>query len=408
MALNTAALPPTVAEGENQALVRGYIDRLLMSLLDQISLSSSEGRPSITLRCRPNSATCVINTTNRALEGCRNEETYRSYSWPGSTAYESWKFTVIIRFLGVVDHALRTGQLISKRRVALLNFDAKGALSSFRSSNTRDIFYIDPAYFRSQQTVNCVVDELAYTIGVDRTALNVEAAGKGLVAGCFRLKRDSTVIVDAQITEDTMVPRIQDSDEIDISGARWVFIIEKDAIFHRLVRSSYHTRAIMGDGILITGKGYPDISTRKFVHRLFDVASNSKHRAPRFYALVDGDPHGIAIMSTYKYGSLAHLHENARLGIPGLQWLGLRITDAILASESSGANDLLFLTARDRTKIIAMLRNSPVWSSNGPEPEWRVELQRMLLLNVKAEIEMLYEQDGGLETWIDHKLFRQT
>lgn len=69
--------------------------------------------------------------------------------------------------------------------------------------------------------------------------------------------------------------RIESTDEIDISGARWVFIIEKEvclaslqlnatgwvladlvfqpkAVFHRLVRSSYPTRAIMGNGILIT------------------------------------------------------------------------------------------------------------------------------------------------------------
>lgn len=37
----------------------------------------------------------------------------------------------------------------------------------------RDIYYIDPAYFRSQDTVDTVIDELAYTIGVDRGALNV-------------------------------------------------------------------------------------------------------------------------------------------------------------------------------------------------------------------------------------------
>lgn len=54
-----------------------------------------------------------------------------------------------------------------------------------------------------------------------------------------------------------------------------------------------------------------------------------------------------------------------------------------------------------------MLRNSPVWAVGGPEPEWRTELQQMLMLNVKAEIELLYEQDGGLEAWINRKMFRQ-
>lgn len=112
-------------------------------------------------------------------------------------------------------------------------------------------------------------------------------------------------------------------------------------------------------------------------------------------------------MSTYKYGSMAHLHENAKLSLPGLAWLGIRVADAILVSESPGAGQILSLTASDRRKILAMLRNNPVWASDGPEREWVAELQRMLLLNVKSEIEMLYDQNGGLEAWIDRKLFRQ-
>lgn len=38
---------------------------------------------------------------------------------------------------------------------------------------TRDIYYIDPEFFRVQCTVDRIVDDLAYTIGVNRTALNV-------------------------------------------------------------------------------------------------------------------------------------------------------------------------------------------------------------------------------------------
>ncbi|KAJ5992653.1 hypothetical protein N7451_008377 [Penicillium sp. IBT 35674x] len=111
-------------------------------------------------------------------------------------------------------------------------------------------------------------------------------------------------------------------------------------------------------------------------------------------------------MSTYKYGSLAHLHENARLAVSGLKYLGIRVSDAVIDSDVSGSV-LLPLTARDHRKILSMLRNSPIWADDGPEPEWRVELQRMLMLNGKAEIETIYERDGGLEAWIDRKMFRQ-
>lgn len=155
------------------------------------------------------------------------------------------------------------------------------------------------------------------------------------------------------------------------------------------------------------GKGYPDFMTRTFLRAMSDSATNQSRHPPRFYALTDGDPHGMAIMSTYKYGSAAHLHQNARLSIPRLQWLGLRVTDIIAVPEVLGDTALLSLTMRDRKKIVAMLRNSPVWASDGPEPEWRAELQRMLVLNLKAEIEILYGCQGGLEGWINRRMFRQ-
>ncbi|KAJ5405975.1 Winged helix-turn-helix transcription repressor DNA-binding [Penicillium sp. CMV-2018d] len=366
--------------------VQEFIDNTLAALIHGLSQSPVEAHISITLKRRASPMACIINPITGALEASPRVETHRKYSWPGKTAHEAWKFTAILRILAILDQAIRTGQLISKR----------------------DIYYIDPEFFRVQYVVDHIVDDLAYTIGVNRTALNVEAAAKGLVTGEFRLIRGSHILIDAQsVTEDSLIPRIEDGDEIDISRVRWVLVIEKEAVFHRLARISYHTRALAGEGIMVTGKGYPDFMTRTFLRAMSDSASNQSRRPPRFYALTDGDPHGMAIMSTYKYGSAAHLHQNARLSIPRLQWLGLRVTDIIAVPEVLGDTALLSLTMRDRKKIAAMLRNSPVWASDGPEPEWRAELQRMLVLNLKAEIEILYGCQGGLEGWINRRMFRQ-
>lgn len=41
---------------------------------------------------------------------------------------------------------------------------------------------------------------------------------------------------------------------------------------------------------------------------------------------------------------------------------------------------------------------------DGPELEWRAELQTMMMLNIKAETEVLYGTRGGLEGWIDRKM----
>ena len=112
----------------------------------------------------------------------------------------------------------------------------------------------------------------------------------------------------------------------------------------------------------------------------------------------------MAILSTYKFGSVAHARENGRLNIPGLQPLEFNTSDIVIGADPLGDDALLPLTARDRRKIVAMLTNSPVWAVDGPEPEWRAELQQMLMLNLKAETEILYQRDGGLEGWIDRKM----
>lgn len=111
-------------------------------------------------------------------------------------------------------------------------------------------------------------------------------------------------------------------------------------------------------------------------------------------------------MSTYKYGSMAHTHENWKLNIPSLRWLGLRTSEVVESLGPDGDEALMSLTRRDRRKVVSMLSKNPVWAVDGPEPEWRVELQRMLMLNVKAEVEILYDREDGLEKWIDREMRR--
>ncbi|KAB8199034.1 meiotic recombination protein spo11 [Aspergillus parasiticus] len=359
--------------------VKRYINETLSSTLDE--LSTPDGRPAITLKRNSRNASLFINPTSRALES-NGIDTYITYSWPGANTFEAWKFTVVFRVLTVVADAIDTGVVVSKR----------------------DIYYSDPACFGTQRIVDTIVDDLAYTIGVDRSALNVEAAAKGLVAGYCSLLTKFGEIMDVQSpSKGCLVPSSQDDREINISGASWVLIIEKEAIYRRLTRSNYHTRAAAGKGILITGKGYPDLSTRAFIRKIYENSRRSD-KALRFYGLVDSDPDGMAIMSTYKYGSMAHTNQNGRLNIPCLWWLGLRTSDVVSGAPSNDDWALNRLTVRDRTKIVNMLSNNPVWAAEGPELEWRAELQQMLMLNLKAEIEILYDWDGGLEGWIDQKM----
>lgn len=120
---------------------------------------------------------------------------------------------------------------------------------------------------------------------------------------------------------------------------------------------------------------------------------------------MDFDPYGIGILSTYKYGSIRLAHENTHLTVPSIRWLGVQSQD-LPSKESDDESGLLRLTARDRRIAVKMLER-PTFAEDGPEPMWRRELQVMLMLNTKAEIQHLSGSEGGLEQWLASKLLSE-
>jgi meiotic recombination protein SPO11 len=118
------------------------------------------------------------------------------------------------------------------------------------------------------------------------------------------------------------------------------------------------------------------------------------------FTFVDFDPDGIGIMSTYKYGSKNLAHESADLSVPSIQWLGVRSADMVKAGET--AEGVMRLTERDR-RLAAKMLERDLYRDGGEETEWRRELQVMLILNRKAEIQIL-GNGSALEKWLDRKL----
>ena len=112
-------------------------------------------------------------------------------------------------------------------------------------------------------------------------------------------------------------------------------------------------------------------------------------------------------MSTYKYGSLNLSHENAGLNVPSIQWLGIQSRDVLARNEHDEYSGLLRLSARDRKKAADMLEKSEVLQEGGMEKVWRRELQVMLMLNVKAEMEVLADRQGGVKGWVEEKLLEK-
>ncbi|KAH0542284.1 hypothetical protein FGG08_003311 [Glutinoglossum americanum] len=234
------------------------------------------------------------------------------------------------------------------------------ALISGVVTTKRDMYYKDPALFLRQDVVDKHVDDIACTFGVERGFLNVElvpvkvAAAKGLVAGALKLMK-------------------KDQSTLDYAS---------------------------GD----EAKGYPDISTRAFLRLLSRAKPTASQNAfLPIYALVDFDPDGLGILSTYKYGSVALAHENAQLTVSSIRWLGVRSGD-LQGGSTDEVQGLLGLSARDRGKALKMLGNEVF----AEEFEWRREMQVMLFLNFKAEIQVMSGFGKvGLEKWIEERVLDQ-
>lgn len=208
------------------------------------------------------------------------------------------------------------------------------------------------------------------------------------------------------------------------------FLTHNQSTFRTLASSRLHNTSKAGKGIIITvscsfffircfpanysiqGKGYPDLSTRAFLYLLSISRIPEQSPAP-VYALVDFDPDGINIMSTYMYGSWNLSHEDQNHNVPSICWLGPKSEDLLfnndegdnceseMVSDGEGAG-LLRLSLRDRRRAVGMMKKNNL--KNGKDKEWRRELQVMLMLGLKAEMELLGNRKKGLEGWVERKL----
>lgn len=140
------------------------------------------------------------------------------------------------------------------------------------------------------------------------------------------------------------------------------------------------------------------MSTRAALRRFYDAAVQLGLSIP-IYGLFDLDPDGLAIYHTYKYGSKALAHNRLDLVVPEMQWIGPQGCHFLGLDDERNRQGLLRMSVRDRKKAIQMLQ----WDSIGPAHSrtwWHQELQTLLFMNMKFEIELLDWIPGNMITWL--------
>jgi len=168
------------------------------------------------------------------------------------------------------------------------------------------------------------------------------------------------------------------------SQARFLLVIEKDAVFTRLASSRFLDT--FGPCIILTGRGYPDLATRALLKKL---AAGLGPEVP-LLALVDCDPDGVSIFLTYRTGGLHHKRSHEDLAVGNhLRWAGLHCRQ-LIGGGGQGLGRTLPLTLRDRKLLLSLLRSPDTAGIAG----LRQELQLMMLLGMKAEIEALFGPQG--------------
>ncbi|MHA2249125.1 MAG: hypothetical protein ACXAD7_02125 [Candidatus Kariarchaeaceae archaeon] len=248
-------------------------------------------------------------------------------------------------------------------------------------STKRDMFYMDVNAFETQSTSDNLIEDMGAMLQVTRSSMNITASSKGIVVGHIDFtERGDYIDCRAMGSGKSITPNIDDIDNLQ-SDAEFVLVVEKDAIFNRLAEDQFYDYV---PSVLITAKGQPDMATRMFIKKI-----NDELKLP-ILAIMDADVYGFEILRVYSVGSKALSFEASNLAVPNIKWLGLLPSDL---EESSGfgipKSVHLKMTKSDEHRTKLLLEEEFVKR----KPAWRNQIQKLLDLGVKAEIQALNARD---------------
>ncbi|SBT32883.1 topoisomerase, putative [Plasmodium ovale wallikeri] len=170
------------------------------------------------------------------------------------------------------------------------------------------------------------------------------------------------------------------------SRAHYIIIVEKYSLYQKLCENKIWN---VLPSILMTGKGFPDFSTRKVLSELVDLFDLE------CVYVGDYDPYGIQIFLSYKEG--CKTNEGAIYSCKDIKWAGMCSDDVELFPKES----LLALTKKEKNIIQNMLNDNTERISH----QMRMEILEMDKRNCKFEIEAV--EYRGMDFFIRKYLLRK-
>ena len=274
-------------------------------------------------------------------------------------------------------------------------------LEDKQKTTKRALYYFllsEPGANFTYEQVDTTIEMIVAKLQIPRGDLGILGTSKGLITGNITFRMLSGGTFDCRDTG--IIPNdVDDIAKIDIElhGRALVIVVEKDAVYQRLLREEFlnvvRVQSMIDgvpqiDPIIITAKGYPDLATRKLLRRLaYQDLPNAD-----YYAFVDGDPHGYEIFTTYAYGSVAMAWCAEPLAVPKLEWIGVKPSEFEYLPDHHKRP----LTVADQAKLDS-INDREIFS-----PEHAEELAIMDNLKLKVEIEDLPEISQYLWEYFEH------
>ncbi|MFG0258646.1 MAG: DNA topoisomerase IV subunit A [Phycisphaerales bacterium JB043] len=293
------------------------------------------------------------------------------------------------------------GQAKKFMQTTLVAAGASELIRQEKTTSIRDLFYhckhtiegTRENTFDEQNESDVIIEDLEVTLASLREELGLFAEPKGALVGPMVIEdKGDTIDLQRMGSGGYAVPSIVEQDVITFKkcSAKFVLLIEKGAVWRRFNEDRFwETHKCM----ILHGGGQPPRGVRRLLWRM-----HNELNLP-VYVLVDNDPWGYYIYSVVKQGSINLAFESARMAIPDARFIGMSSFDAkrfdIPKEVTIRLNDQDIRRAKE-------IRGYP-WFAKKP---WQREIDNMLRLGVKLELEALSSKDFSFitETYLPAKI----
>ncbi len=262
---------------------------------------------------------------------------------------------------------------------------AKELVETGKHASLREVYYqlkhtipyINENTFETQAESDAVIEDLERALEAAREQFHITAERKGYLYGDITL-RDKRRGDEWNCSKLGMggwgIPSTVEPEELEIVdvNADFVLVVEKDAMFERLIEERFPEKH---RALLIATKGQASRGTRRLIRRLrYEVGLP-------VYVFTDGDPAGFYIYSVIKRGSMKLAMFSDTIATPDAKFLGLTVDDIL----KYDLKDVAIKLNDWDIKRLKELIEYP-WFK---DKKWQSQFQKMLKLGIKVEQDAL-------------------